>query len=233
MKVLLHSGAAQGVAATYSGAVSRPPTPPEALAAPPAEAEPAERAAAPGPITLTDPRAIRALAHPARVAVLKRLYRGEVLTATECAQVAGLTPSAMSYHLRALERWGLVTPADATGDGRERPWRAAGTSIQVEAGGSTAVRASEQVLIGSLIESLRQHADVAMRHIAGRPRGERDPGGISTGRLWLTREEAEQVLDDLRQILERYEGRDRQPAAAGTSPYELWWALLPQGEEGQ
>ena len=52
---------------------------------------------------LTDPRAIKALAHPARLAVIDELFAGRQLTATECAEIAGLSPSAMSYHLRALE----------------------------------------------------------------------------------------------------------------------------------
>ncbi len=75
---------------------------------------------------LSDPKAIRALAHPARLTVIEELYSGRELTATECADLAGLSPSAMSYHLRSLAKAGIVERADATGDGRERPWRAAG-----------------------------------------------------------------------------------------------------------
>ncbi|HET6740226.1 MAG TPA: helix-turn-helix domain-containing protein, partial [Kribbella sp.] len=75
-------------------------------------------------VVITDPQAIRALAHPARQRVIDELYNGRVLTATECAELAGLTPSAMSYHLRALEKWGIIERADETTDGRERPWRA-------------------------------------------------------------------------------------------------------------
>ena len=36
-----------------------------------------------GKIVLTDPRAIRALAHPARLAIIEALLPGEELTATE------------------------------------------------------------------------------------------------------------------------------------------------------
>ena len=64
-------------------------------------------------VVLTDPRDIRALAHPARLAVLTELEPGVELTATELATRAGITPSAMSYHLRALERAGIVRRADA------------------------------------------------------------------------------------------------------------------------
>ncbi|HEU5265869.1 MAG TPA: helix-turn-helix domain-containing protein [Jatrophihabitans sp.] len=75
------------------------------------------------PRTLVDPRAIKALAHPARLTVLDALADGDELTATECAAVASISPSAMSYHLRALEKWGFVQRAASSTDGRERPWR--------------------------------------------------------------------------------------------------------------
>src|SRR4051812_41338961 len=84
------------------------------------------------PVVLRDPRAIKALAHPARLAVIDALFTGRRLTATECGEIAGLSASAMSYHLRALEKWGIVRRSDATGDGRERPWEAAGNHLQVD-----------------------------------------------------------------------------------------------------
>ena len=52
-------------------------------------------------------------------------------TATELAARSGLTPSAMSYHLRALQKWGFVVPAATAGDARERRWKAAGTDFSI------------------------------------------------------------------------------------------------------
>lgn len=76
------------------------------------------------PVTLTDPRAMRALAHPARIAIWSHLGLRGPATATECAEVAGLSPSACSYHLRALARYGFVEEdLDSAADGRQRPWR--------------------------------------------------------------------------------------------------------------
>ncbi|MDQ6873629.1 MAG: helix-turn-helix domain-containing protein [Actinomycetota bacterium] len=74
-------------------------------------------------VVLTDHKALRALAHPARTAVIDELYMGKVRTASELAELTGLTPSAMSYHLRALEKWGIICRAEPTGDARERPWQ--------------------------------------------------------------------------------------------------------------
>ncbi|MDN5770735.1 MAG: helix-turn-helix domain-containing protein [Microlunatus sp.] len=56
-------------------------------------------------VKINDPRALRALAHEARQRVIEVLYAEQhARTATELAQMTGLTPSAMSYHLRALEK---------------------------------------------------------------------------------------------------------------------------------
>ena len=60
------------------------------------------------PLEISDPRALRALAHPARLSLLQHLVLDGPATATECAEVAGLSPSACSYHLRALARYGFV-----------------------------------------------------------------------------------------------------------------------------
>jgi DNA-binding transcriptional ArsR family regulator len=76
---------------------------------------------------ISDPGALRALAHAGRYAILEHLQSGEPATATECAQVAGLSPSACSYHLRLLARHGFVEEDTARDDGRERAWRATST----------------------------------------------------------------------------------------------------------
>lgn len=74
-------------------------------------------------VPIRDPRTLRALAHPARLAILDALAAGRTGTATQFAEVVGLSPSATSYHLRALARYGLVEEAPSRGDGRERVWR--------------------------------------------------------------------------------------------------------------
>src|SRR5580693_2363001 len=82
------------------------------------------------PLQLTDARLMRGLAHPARLAILEHLVLDGPATATECADVAGLSPSACSYHLRALARYGLADEdPQSAADGRHRPWRAKFTAF--------------------------------------------------------------------------------------------------------
>ena|SRR5579863_2439561 len=68
-----------------------------------------------------DPRHIRALAHPARLAIIDALAAGDELTATQCAELTGLSPSATAYHLKLLERYGFAETAPPRPDRRERP----------------------------------------------------------------------------------------------------------------
>src|SRR3954452_2560626 len=77
---------------------------------------------------LRDPRELRALAHSARLEILERLNTVGPSTATECDEVAWLSPSACSYHLGVLDRGGLVEAADGP-DRRERRWRSRGPFV--------------------------------------------------------------------------------------------------------
>src|SRR5204863_3922709 len=82
---------------------------------------------------VTDVGALRALANPVRYRILGQLMALGPQTASECADVVGATASNCSYHLRELERYGLVERVDGpAGDARERPWRATATGFSYD-----------------------------------------------------------------------------------------------------
>lgn len=72
---------------------------------------------------LTDPRALRALAHPVRLELVGLLRVHGPMTATQAAEELGESSGSTSFHLRQLAKYGLVEDAGG-GRGRERPWRA-------------------------------------------------------------------------------------------------------------
>jgi DNA-binding transcriptional ArsR family regulator len=72
---------------------------------------------------LTDPRALRALAHPIRLSLVGMLRREGPLTATRAGELLGESSASCSFHLRQLAKYGLVEEAGG-GRGREKPWRA-------------------------------------------------------------------------------------------------------------
>jgi Helix-turn-helix domain len=72
---------------------------------------------------LTDPRALRALAHPTRLSLIGVLRRDGPMTATRAGELLGESSASCSFHLRQLAKYGLAEEAGG-GHGRERPWRA-------------------------------------------------------------------------------------------------------------
>jgi DNA-binding transcriptional ArsR family regulator len=158
-----------------------------------------------GAVVLDDPVALRALAHPARQRLLAELFAGNVLTATDAAGMVGLTPSAVSHHLRALAKYGLAERAEATGDGRERPWRATGSSFSMAMPeGPAGVRAL-QTVTSTAMASATEELDALLEGRVGEPwTGHR---GISRDELWLTREETKEFGDALRAIIDRFTAR--------------------------
>src|SRR6188472_3694736 len=134
-----------------------------------------------GDVKLDDPGALKALAHPARLAVVDELYQGSERTSSELAELTGLSPSAMSYHLRALERWGIVERGDERDDGRERPWRGAGRTLRFDP--ETVSTAAVDVVAGTTLQHLRER----FRHWAlleeDQPKVWRDIAGVSRAYL--------------------------------------------------
>jgi DNA-binding transcriptional ArsR family regulator len=175
-------------------------------AEPPEPGEPAVGTPA-NPLEITDPRAMRALAHPARIAILQHLQIEGPATATECAEVAGLSPSACSYHLRALASHGLVEEdLSSAADGRHRPWRARAImfSFSDGPGQPTAARAAGQMLkqsIEAYIEEIReQYRD---RH-DGYPAEWSAACGLTQDVVHITPEELSALRTELQALLNRY-----------------------------
>jgi predicted ArsR family transcriptional regulator len=79
---------------------------------------------------LTDPRAMRALAHPLRLALLELLWREGSVNATEAAAELGESQASCSFHLRQLAKFGFVEEVEGV-RGRARPWRLSRRGMRV------------------------------------------------------------------------------------------------------
>jgi len=157
---------------------------------------------------LRDPRAIRALAHPARMAIIDALASGDELTATECAELTGLSPSATAYHLKLLARYQLAEPASARTDGRERPWRATDGGASVDLDPSTPAGAAATTAVASAYFD-RSRA-LGLDFIAterDEPEEWQDVATLANVDLWMTAEETRDVVAALAAALEPYRKR--------------------------
>jgi DNA-binding transcriptional ArsR family regulator len=75
-------------------------------------------------IDVRDPRALRALAHPVRGALLAALRLDGPSTATRLGERLDESSGSTSYHLRQLAAFGFVEEVPSDTGGRERWWRA-------------------------------------------------------------------------------------------------------------
>ena len=156
---------------------------------------------------LQDPRDIRALAHPARMAIIDALASGDELTATECAALTGLSPSATAYHLKLLERYDFAEPAPARSDGRERPWRST-RRRRVALDPSTPAGAAAAAAVAlAYLDRSRATAEEFIATEHEEPEEWQDVATLANADLWLTAEETRKVTAALDAVLEPY--RDR------------------------
>jgi DNA-binding transcriptional ArsR family regulator len=162
-----------------------------------------------GDLELTDPRAMRALAHPVRLAILEQLQRHGPATATQLAPTVGATPSVTSWHLRHLAGFGLVRDSDAGTDRRQRWWEAAARGFRFEASGDEESQSAARVLSHQMF---RQYEDLPHKWIIEvEPRldGEwRRLGGLANTRVVLSPAELEAVEKAIEKVLAPYVTRD-------------------------
>jgi predicted ArsR family transcriptional regulator len=136
-----------------------------------------------------------------RLAILEHLRSVGPATATECAEVTGQSPSACSYHLRALAKWGFVSEGRG-GAGRERPWRATATRIEFPSDGIEAT-----VLRDELVARQQQRVrDGLRREHELTPRWRRATQ-TSSATLELTAAELEELGERFEELLEEFRGR--------------------------
>ena len=180
---------------------------------------------------LRDVVVMRALAHPARLALLEHLGDSGPATATECAEVVGLSPSAVSYHLRTLARAGLVEEAPGRGDGRERLWRRTfdrfSVSIEASPDLDPEVREARQ----SMLESLLSRDDAKAREYLGRiddePEEWQDGAVFTSSTLVMTAEELRALGAAVHELFGPYRRRSRPDTPPGARQVAAVFRALP------
>lgn len=156
--------------------------------------------------------------------MLAELYAGEVLTASQAAVLCGASPSAMSYHLRALHRVGLIEPVPSD-DGRERPWRKAADSFDTDRSAYAAAGpGAAQEQLGLWAEEITRAIDGLAQRLT---QGHTD-GVITSGRLWLTDEEEQELGREMLALWKRYADRTEHEHPAGASRRALYTLIVPE-----
>jgi DNA-binding transcriptional ArsR family regulator len=161
---------------------------------------------------LTDPRALRAYAHPVRMALMGLLRTEGPLTATRAAELLGESSGTCSFHLRQLAKYGLVEEAGG-GTGREKPWRATTTSTVWDApGDGTPETAAAAGLLSTVLAE--QYFEQLTRWLEASPRepAEWQQAAMLGDRiLYVTPAELEELGGRVREVVDEYFERQVRP----------------------
>ncbi|MBV9380092.1 MAG: helix-turn-helix transcriptional regulator [Streptosporangiaceae bacterium] len=184
-------------------AETRPETRPETRAETRAETRSVAR--------VTDPRALRAYAHPVRMALVGLLRTEGPLTATRAAALLGESTGTTSFHLRQLAKYGLVEEAGG-GTGREKPWRATAMFTDVPAVAGTPELAAASGLFRSVLAE--RYFEHVMRWLETRedePPEWREAALFGDRFLYLTAGELAEIGREVDALLDRYLDRNVSP----------------------
>jgi len=164
-------------------------------------------------LTLTDPRALRALAHPTRLKLVGLLRKHGPLTATQAGALLGEVPASASFHLRQLAKYGLVEEAEG-GRGRERPWQAtADFTSWSGVGAGPEMEAADQVLTTLIADRYREQFVDWLTERSQQPLEWQQAASYGDLALYLTAEELHRVGERMRALLEPFVVRLDDPAA--------------------
>ncbi len=183
---------------------------------------------------MTDPRALRALAHPTRIALLEALALHGSLTATEASAIVGGSVPNVAYHLRTLASHEYVVEAEG-GGGRERPWKLAGVGMAMDGDDpdpatAHAARALGDVMVDRWLDRIRTARSRRDQH----PAELRALSGESHIVLFATPAEIKETQDEVRDILMRFMDRIGDPALRpeGTVPFDVLMFSYPIDDPG-
>jgi len=180
-------------------------------------------------VELTDARALRALAHPVRLAILEVLHSEGTATPTECSQEVGESPQACSYHLRALAKYGLGRRA-ASDDGRETRWELAAAGFRFSPATSTAPEytAAAHALAARVLE----RDDAAIADYVAREHelddDWREAAMVTSGRIHVTADELRELQGKLIELLAPYRRTSRADRPEGSRRVRVVARAVPE-----
>jgi DNA-binding transcriptional ArsR family regulator len=174
-------------------------------------------------LLLTDPKTMRAMAHPLRLSILELFAVHETLTATQVSEALGESPANCAFHLRTLGKYGVLEEAGG-GRGRERPWKEVSSTIRISTGGlkdkqaQLAATALGQVTLDRWLARIKS----ALVNSEGSTEWQ-DANGAHESVVYLTPAEATAMNEKIRGLFTPYLARRKDPSLRppGALPVEF------------
>lgn len=176
--------------------------------------------------------AMRALAHPLRIRILDELSMYGPLTASGLGERLGESSGATSYHLRQLEKHGLVLEDTTKGNARERWWMRRPGSISTPEPHEFPAGSAER-LATQLIENEWNRSREANFHDYVNDGSNvfetewLDAATADTINLRLTSEQLQALVIDIEAVLTTYIDAYKTTPTAGSRPVQIHLNAFP------
>jgi predicted ArsR family transcriptional regulator len=161
---------------------------------------------------ITDPKALRALAHPLRWKLIEFIGREGTATATQCAEETGESVANCSYHLNTLAKYDYVEVAEG-GQGREKPWRLVSqsqsiTDVGVDKETEIAARAASSAFLDHAVTQIRERQLTASLE----PDEWRAVLGVNNSNDFMTPAEVKELSETISKLMNQYRERRTDPS---------------------
>ncbi|MFD5823181.1 winged helix-turn-helix domain-containing protein [Nesterenkonia xinjiangensis] len=152
-----------------------------------------------------DSKTMKAFAHPLRMAMYSYLSDKGSATATQLAKHLDESTGQTSYHLRQLEKHGLVEEDPDRGTGRERWWKPAGFSLRAELlKGDPSQMPVAQALWQHQMQERFQTLRRWMTNVTEEPQHWIESSVDSNSTSTMSAEEMRAMRDELMEVIERH-----------------------------
>jgi predicted ArsR family transcriptional regulator len=179
------------------------------------------------PRPMSDPRVLRAIAHPMRARILDEFDVEGTLRAADVAELLGVPANQASFHLRQLAKYGLIEAApEAARDRRDRVYRRRQErgfridvdDIEAEPGGKAALsvfRANKAAWAHRLVDEVFAFKKKKDSFSA-----------IVDQNIRLSKEEATEFMGEIDAVLARW-AKVKRDRTSGRSTYVFYSMLQP------
>jgi predicted ArsR family transcriptional regulator len=185
------------------------------------------------PRPMSDPRTLRAIAHPTRGRILDELGATGPMRAADLGEALGIPPNQASFHLRQLAKYGVIQPApEAARDKRDRVWK-----LRDERGFRLDVQDIEKRPGGKAAVSVFRQNKAAWAHrlvdeVFSFKKREDTFSAIVDQPLKLTKDEAAEFMGEVDEVLARWSDKTR-GRGDGRRTYVFYSMVQPYPEDAK
>src|SRR3954470_11286282 len=183
---------------------------------------------------MSDPRVLRAIAHPTRGRILDELGATGPMRAADVGEALGIPANQASFHLRQLAKYGVIIPApEAARDKRDRVYK-----LPDQRGFRLDPSEIAKLPGGKAAVSVFQHNKSAWAHrlvdevfTFGKKRKD-SFNAIVDQPMKMTKGEAAEFMDEIDEVLARWADKTR-GRTKGRRTYIFYSMIQPYPEDGK